>query len=78
VLKLHRGGASLRAIAEETSLGLRTVRTIVEQKRGSDRTTKKHYGRLDISGVLTTWKREGSPDSICRSEHKPPSQRVRR
>ena len=58
VLKMHKGGDSLRAIAEETSLGLRTVRTIVEQKRGSDSTTKKHRGRLDISGVLITWKRQ--------------------
>jgi hypothetical protein len=58
VLKLHKGGASLRAIVDETNLGLRTIRTIIEQKRGADRTTKKHRGRLDISGTLTTWKRQ--------------------
>jgi hypothetical protein len=58
VRKLHKGGASLRAIAEETSLGLRTVRTVIDQKNGTDRTTKRHRDRLDISGVLTTWKRQ--------------------
>jgi hypothetical protein len=58
VFKLRKGGASLRDIAEETSLGFRTVRTIIEQMRGSDRTTKKHRDRLYISGVVTTWKRQ--------------------
>jgi hypothetical protein len=33
VLKLHKAGTSLRAIAEETSLGLRTVRTIVDGRK---------------------------------------------
>src|SRR5262249_41560490 len=41
VLKLHKQGRSLRGIAEEMTLGLNTVRTIVDQRRGSDRTTKK-------------------------------------
>jgi hypothetical protein len=58
VLKLHKGGVSLRAIVDETNLGLRTVRTIIDQKRGTDRTTRKHRGRIDPSGVVTTWKRQ--------------------
>ena len=58
MLKLHKGGASLREIADETNLGLRTLRTIVDQKRGTDRTTQKHRGRIDPSGVVTTWKRQ--------------------
>jgi hypothetical protein len=58
VMRLHKRGVSLRDIAEETSLGLRTVRTIVEQKRGADRTTRKHRGRLDISGTVVSWKRQ--------------------
>ena len=58
VRKLHKAGKSLRAIVDETTLGFRTVRTIVAQTNGTDRTTNKHRDRLDISGVLTTWKRQ--------------------
>ena len=46
VLKLHKAGGSLRGIAEDTSLGLATVRTIVSQKDGTDRTTVKHLERI--------------------------------
>ena len=46
VLKLHKAGGSLRGIAEDTSLGLATVRTIVSQKNGTDRTTVKHLERI--------------------------------
>ena len=42
VLKLHKAGGSLRGIADATSLGLATVRTIIGQKNGTDRTTVKH------------------------------------
>jgi hypothetical protein len=58
VRKLRKAGASLREIADDTSLGFRTVRTIVEQANGTDRTTKKHRGRLDISGAVVRWKRQ--------------------
>lgn len=58
VLKLHKSGVSLRGIVDETSLGLRTVRTIIEQKRGTDRTTRGHRDRLDISGAVVRWKRQ--------------------
>jgi DNA repair exonuclease SbcCD ATPase subunit len=41
VLKLRRQGMSLRAIAEETSLGLNTVRTIVDRSNGTGRTMRR-------------------------------------
>jgi hypothetical protein len=47
VLKLRKRGMSLRDIAEETSLGLRTVCTIVDKGAGSDRTTVKYLQRID-------------------------------
>jgi multidrug resistance efflux pump len=47
VLKLHAKGTSLRGIAEELELGVRTVRTIVDQRDGVDRTTVKHLARID-------------------------------
>jgi len=50
VLKMHKAGGSLRGIAEETNLGLRTVRTIVGRKRGTDRTSKRHeLRRIEIN-----------------------------
>ena len=45
VLRLHKAGGSLRGIADDTSLGLATVRTIVGQKNGTGRTTVKHLER---------------------------------
>ncbi len=48
VTKLHKQGKSLRAIVDETSLSLRTVRTIVERRRGADRTTKARRERIEI------------------------------
>jgi len=47
VRQLRRRGTSLRDIAEETSLGLRTVRTILDQQDGVDRTTIKELQRID-------------------------------
>jgi hypothetical protein len=41
VRKLRNAGASLRKIATETNLGLRTVRTITGQQDRSDRTSQK-------------------------------------
>jgi hypothetical protein len=46
VLNLHKCGKSLRAIAEETNLGLSTVRTIIDQDGQRDRTTVKHLARI--------------------------------
>jgi hypothetical protein len=47
VRDLHKQGKSLRWIAEETNLGLHTVRTIVGRINGTDRTTLKHLKRID-------------------------------
>ncbi len=41
VRKLRKAGLSLRLIGEQTALGLRTVRTIVEKDLGADRTSKQ-------------------------------------
>jgi DNA repair exonuclease SbcCD ATPase subunit len=48
VLDLRKRGFSLREIAEETSLGLRTVRTIVDQPQRKDRTSKRHLERIAV------------------------------
>lgn len=41
VMALHADGHSLRAIAAETGMGVRTVRTVVEKAKGTDRTTRR-------------------------------------
>ena len=53
VRKLRKSGVSLRAIADETGLGLRTVRTIVETGDGTGRSStranqlrKREFDRL--------------------------------
>lgn len=46
VLKLRERGLSLRLIAEETSLGLNTVRTIVDQRDRRDRTSVRYLERI--------------------------------
>jgi hypothetical protein len=48
VMRLHKAGRSLRWIVEETSLSLRTVRTIIERKLGTDRTTKARREKIEI------------------------------
>jgi hypothetical protein len=55
VRMLHKQGLSLRGIADETSLGLNTVRTIIAKGRGNDRTTKKHRQRLERIELDRTW-----------------------
>jgi hypothetical protein len=52
VRKLRKAGRSLRWIAEETNLGLGTVRTIVDKDDGTDRTSTKHRERIDIAPIL--------------------------
>ena len=57
VRKLHKAGKSLRWIAEETSLGLNTVRTIVGKVEGTDRTSIKHLKRIDPDrAAMRAWK----------------------
>jgi hypothetical protein len=58
VRRLRKAGRSLRWIAEETSLGLNTVRTIVGKVDGSDRTSRKHRERIDNRQQATRWKRQ--------------------
>jgi hypothetical protein len=52
----------LREIAEETGLGLNTVRTIIAQANRKDRTTKKYLARLEPVAVdrqrRARWKRQ--------------------
>jgi transposase len=43
VLKLKKSGSSLRAIAAETNLSLRTIRTIVSKADGTDAATKRTH-----------------------------------
>jgi hypothetical protein len=68
VLRLRAAGKSLRAIAEETNLGLQTVRTVVDQHHGCDRTTVKRLERIQIdSGEERTWKsRKRTRDALPR------------
>jgi hypothetical protein len=47
VLSLREQRYSLRAIVDETNLGLATVRTIVGRKDGTDRTSIKHLSKID-------------------------------
>lgn len=47
VLKLRKRTISLRDIAEETSLALSTVRTIIDRDAGTDRSTIKRLQKLD-------------------------------
>jgi predicted nucleic acid-binding Zn-ribbon protein len=59
VVKLRKAGKSLRGIAADTSLGLSTVRTIIAKQSGTDRTTQKHRGRIEIDQQQQArWKRQ--------------------
>jgi hypothetical protein len=58
VLKLRKAGKSLRDVAEETNLGLNTVRTIVDKGKGTDRATRKHRARIEKDRQKAiSWKR---------------------
>jgi hypothetical protein len=62
VRSLRKAGRSLRGIVDDTSLGLPTVRTIVGQMNGNDRTAQKHRARLERVEIdrqqRTKWKRQ--------------------
>jgi len=55
---------SLRQIAEETNLGLNTVRTIIAQAKRTDRTTRKHLARVEPEAIdrqrLAHWGRKAA------------------
>lgn len=46
VLRLHKAGLTLRGIADQMALGLRTVRTIIEKRDGVDRATLARLARI--------------------------------
>jgi hypothetical protein len=64
VRKLRKRGMSLRDIVIETNLTLGTVRTIVSQITGTDRTTQKHRERVGLERIkpdkteAARWKRK--------------------
>ncbi len=64
VQDLRLDGRSLGGIAEDTSLSLDTVRTIVGKMTGSDRNIRKHARRLGLDPVkiererVATWRRQ--------------------
>lgn len=65
VLRRHKRGESLRAIAEDTSLGFQTVRSIIGKQDGTDRTTRKHLERVafenTVAGKARKWTRDALP-----------------
>jgi hypothetical protein len=60
--KYNRPPLSLREIAEETSLGLNTVGTIIARAQRTDRTSRKHLARVEPEVTdqqrLARWKRQ--------------------
>jgi hypothetical protein len=68
VVEMRFRGASLRAIAEATSLTLATVRTIIGKQSGKDRTTKKHRQRAERIEIdrerKAKWKRQRRGDNL--------------
>ena len=62
-----KGGRSERWIAEELTLSRRTVTTVINKKRGTDRTTVKHLQRIDGRLKEERWRertRTSLPDQI--------------
>jgi hypothetical protein len=60
-LRLRKRGRSLRGIAEDLTLGLNTVRTIISKGNGTDRATRKHRQRLErveLGQQMAHWKRQ--------------------
>ena len=51
VIKLRKGGMSIRAIMDETNLGMQTVRTILGRESWTDRASKKRLERIDHKPV---------------------------
>lgn len=56
VLQLRKRGLSLRGIADEMSLGLPTVRTIIDKSAGSDRTMAKRRQQLGLEPKPKDWR----------------------
>jgi hypothetical protein len=71
VLNLRNAGMSLRAIADETSLGLNTVRTIIDKKRNAGRVARRAHMLMrkdEITGLEEeAWEIEREPDARQRA-----------
>jgi hypothetical protein len=69
VLKLHKQGLSLRGIVDETNLGLRTVRTIIDRPDWRDRTSRKHLERIkpDVAAERAWLARKRTRDALPKS-----------
>lgn len=67
--KRRKRGESLQHIADETSLGMQTVRTIIGKANGTDRTTGKHLARIKPEDMAAWRARKRTP--------RPPGARAR-
>ena len=57
VLDLHKADQSLRSIAEDINIGVRSVRTIIDKKDGVDRATQARLERIAPDRITTTKQR---------------------
>jgi hypothetical protein len=68
VISLHRKGVSIRGIADETSLGVRTVRTILGREDWTDRTSQKWLEKINYKPVraalMTARSRKRTRDAL--------------
>jgi hypothetical protein len=66
VRRLRKAGHSLRGIADETNLGLNTVRTIVGKANGTDRTTKQRRIEIDRNAAAGRKRQKRTGDALPR------------
>ena len=59
VLKRRGAGQSLQFIADETGLGLQTVRTIIDKKNGVDRATMAQLKKIETNKITEAHQRAG-------------------
>lgn len=74
MLKLHKAGQSLRSIAEDVNLSLRTVRTIIDKKDGVDRSRVARIKLVEpslLAGIMAQRKvRATIPRRVSASKEK--------
>jgi hypothetical protein len=56
IIKHHKAGKSLRWIAEELTLSLQTVRTVIGKTNGTDRTTDMRRLKLGLEPKIKDWR----------------------
>jgi transposase len=56
IIKHHEAGKSARWIAEDLTLGRRTVTTIISKLDGTDRTSNRHRQRLGLEPKRKNWR----------------------